>query len=116
MHSKLSNVYYDELKFQGYLRNTNISVHQAQIIFKSRCRMTHYWENFKGWKFQKTCPVCNDKSSVDSQEHSFSCIVIRKCLKVNGEISDVYCSEISAEVAKTVETIEKFREIYLVEN
>ena len=116
MHSKLSNVYYDELKFQGYLRNTNISVHQAQILFKSRCRMTHYWENFKGWKFQKTCPVCNDKSSADSQEHSFSCIVIRKCLKVNGEISDVYCSEISAEVAKTVETIEKFREIYLVEN
>ena len=98
---------------QDYLQNKKITIKQAQIIFRSRCRMTLYWQNFKGWKFSKICPLCNNPSNVDSQSHSFQCEIVKNLVVVEGDYRDIFEYTVSEEIAKTVEKIEKVREIFL---
>ena len=75
--------------------------------------MTKYWENFKGWKMDVNCPVCKDQTQYDTQQHSFSCEIIRKTVKIEGAFTEIYCNSISENLAKTVERIEKLRENYI---
>ena len=48
MHSKMSNLKYNELRTQNYLKDSNISVEEAKNIFAFRTRMAEFKENFKG--------------------------------------------------------------------
>ena len=115
LHSKLNNLQYCELKTQPYLKQEELTVSQARIIFKSRCRMTVYWENYKGWNLEKSCPVCKITGELDSQGHSFSCSVVVSNIKVAGSLEDIFKEKmIDLQVVKTVENIEKFREEYLM--
>ena len=112
-HTKMKNVHYTELKLQNYLRCTEMSVNQARLIFRTRCRMTMYWNNFKGWNLTQNCPVCLEDDSVDDQGHSFQCKVILDSVVVDGTLEQSYSEDIRAEVAQSIERIEKFREDYL---
>ena len=47
-HSKMSNLTYEDLEMQGYLKDEKIRVNQARAIFRFRTRMARFWENFKG--------------------------------------------------------------------
>ena len=107
-HSKLRSLHYDELQIQGYLKNPKISVRQAQIVFKSRCRMTVYWVNFKGWKLAKYCPVCKEPDELDTQHHSYRCKIITENVDIRGEITDVF-NYVTVDTARTLENIELFR-------
>ena len=111
-HSKLENLTYVELNIREYLCNQNISVNQARIIFRSRTRMTHYWNNFKHWRYSQKCPVCKETNSIDTQEHSFNCEIVRKAIHIEGKFSEVFYRS-NSQLAKTLENIEKFRENYL---
>ena len=114
-HSKLTNLEYYEFKMQDYLSNGTLTIQQAQVVFKSRCRMTTYWENFKGWKLQKICPVCKDVAQIDTQSHSFQCKGIREVIAINGELKDIYQGNLSNQLVMTVVNIETFRKRYLEE-
>ena len=45
-HSKMSNLHYSELKIQNYLKNENISIKEAQNLFRYRTRVAKVKENF----------------------------------------------------------------------
>ena len=107
-HTKMKNVHYCELKLQDYLRCTEMSVNQARLIFRTRCRMTMYWNNFKGWNLTQNFPVCLEDDSVDDQGHSFQCKVILDSIVVDGTLEQSYSEDIRAEVAQSIERIEKF--------
>ena len=47
-HSKLDNLFYSCFSTQEYLTNSDLTVQQAQLIFKYRVRMANYNENFRG--------------------------------------------------------------------
>ena len=72
-----------------------------------------YWNNFKGWNLTQNCPVCLEDDSVDDQGHSFQCKVILDSVVVDGTLEQSYSEDIRAEVAQSIERIEKFREDYL---
>ena len=59
-HSKLQCLEYDEFKLQGYLRNKNISVNQAQILLKFRTRMANYANNYWGTNPDMPCKLCSN--------------------------------------------------------
>ena len=113
LHSKMKNLRYTELKVQAYLVDGKLTVNQALEAFKSRVRMTLYWDNFKGWKLEQTCPVCKDSSQVDTQSHSFNCGVISQNIQIKGEYADLFNSKLSIDLVKTVVNIEKFRKQYV---
>jgi len=114
IQSKMKNLNYLELKMQNYLMCNDISVNQARLIFRTRCRMTTYWNNFKGHNLTQICPVCKEGDTVDDQRHSFRCKVILDNVSVVGSLEDSYQEDsIYAGVAQTIERIEKFRENYL---
>ena len=46
-HSKMRNLQYEELKIQNYLKNENITVKEAQNLFRYRTRVARFKENFK---------------------------------------------------------------------
>ena len=98
---------------QEYLVDGKLTVNQALEAFKSRVRMTLYWDNFKGWKLEQTCPVCKDSSQVDTQSHSFNCGVISQNIQIKGEYADLFNSKLSIDLVKTVVNIEKFRKQYV---
>ena len=102
---------YLSLGIQKYLTDKSLSKNQVQLLFKSRNRMTIYWENYKGWKLKRICPLCNEADKLDTQLHSFSCAEILKTIKVDGlKFSDIYSDNISLQLAKTIEKIEVYRE------
>ena len=111
-HSKMDNMEYYELKMQDYLQDENISVKQARILFKYRTRMARFWENYKAGRPPQPCPVCKDVQSVDTQRHSFKCKTLTGNIEVNGNYEDIFSSQIADQTLKSVEKIEKFREIY----
>ena len=61
----------------------------------------------------QNCPVCFEDDSVDDQGHSFQCKVILDSVVVEGTLEESYREDIRAEVARSIERIEKFRENYL---
>ena len=110
-HTKLGNLKYDVLECQKYIKNKSLSKNQVELIFKSRCRMKLYWENYKGWKFTRRCPLCNEANKDDTQIHSFDCRVIKEHLSLEEcRLSDIYSDNISSRLAKSIENIEKLRE------
>ena len=112
-HSKMGHLAYGELCMQNYLKSKNISVGQAQLLFKSRTRMTFYWENYKHGKMEQKCPLCKDQ--IDTQTHSFNCNIVIDNIQINGKFKDIFRNNIDSQIAETIENIENFRENYLLD-
>ena len=112
-HSKMSNLDYDDLEMQQYLKDENIKTNQARALFRFRTRMARFWENFKGGRPPQPCPICKQAQSVDTEAHSFKCEVIASNISVDGEYSEIFGPRAGQKIAKTVENIEKYREQYL---
>ena len=109
-HSKMSNLEYDELKMQEYLKDPKINVAEAQNIFRFRTRSAQFKENYKSMYNTQTCPLC--QSCLDTQKHSFQCAEIIENVKINGTYEEIFGQKIKQEVSKTVFEIFKFREKY----
>ena len=88
-----------------YLQNEKISVNQARILFKFRTRMSICWGNFKGGRPPQPCPLCEDDSSEDTQEHNFNCKMIRKHIREPGTYKDIFKDFIDEKTARTLEII-----------
>jgi hypothetical protein len=112
-HSKMSNLEYTDLEMQVYLIDEKITTSQARALFRFRTRMAKFWENFKGGRPPEPCPICKQKDSVDTEEHSFKCGTITSNISIEGEYSELFGLRAGQKIAKTSENIEKFREEYL---
>ena len=103
-HSKLKNLVYTDFNMQNYLKADSKTSLRGRVIFKSRTRMTSYWTNFKGAMEDQKCKLCNEKDTLDSQEYSFECEVIRQHVKIeNVKFIEIFGSEIKAECIEKIE-------------
>ena len=78
-HSKMENISFNKLKFSTYLKNQNINVKEATLLFQFRTRMYQVTENFKTlYQNNPYCDLC--KKELCSQKHLFSCKVLKSDL------------------------------------
>ena len=77
--------------------------------------MGKYYINFKGSQnsMLKYCPVCLNKETEDSQEHSLNCEDIKQALGIRLRYEDIF-TKITPNLAVGLEKIEKYREQYLI--
>ena len=54
----MSNIQYNDLKIQNYLKDEKISVKEAHNLFKFRTRVAKFKENFKNKQDEILCPLC----------------------------------------------------------
>ena len=107
-HSKMDSLQYHELKIQNYLKDTNIPVKEAQIVFRYRTRMAKFKENFKNYYNGNECPFCLVHS--DTQAHYVQCSVVKENIEISGDYKEIFTDEISREISKTLFRVTQFRE------
>ena len=107
-HSKMNSLEYQELKIQNYLKDENISVKEAQNIFKYRTRVANFKENFKNNYNGLECPLC--LVHPDTQAYCVQCPIIKENIEICGEYKDIFTEEISKEISQTLQKITEFRE------
>ena len=112
-HSKLDYLFYKELCLQNYLKDEEIPVKKAQIIFSYRTRMANFSENYPGKEGVKICPLCNNH--FDLQKFSFQCPKVTENVEVEGNYSNIFSEKIHSTTINTLINITKFREKYLEE-
>ena len=113
-HSKMGELFYADLLLQDYFKIEGISTKQVQTIFKWRVRMAPLGENFRGNESFKLCPLC--LSHLDNQTLIFQCESLKKRMKIECELKDLYSNNISLKTAIIITQIEKLREQILKEN
>ena len=106
-HSKMNQLYYSELKLQEYFKMPGIETKEMLNLFKWRVRMAPLGENFRGNKENILCPLCSNH--LDNQPTFLQCEVIKKELKTNTKIEDIYVDKISLETAQIISRIEDIR-------
>ena len=99
---------YSELKTQNYLKNGNITVKEAQNLFRYRTRVAKFKENFKNNYDGIECPLCSDQP--DTQAHCVQCPIIRENIIIKGDYSEIFSDDISKEISQTLLEITNFRE------
>ena len=97
---------------QEYMNDAGITTNQVRVTFKYRTRMSNYWKNFKGNISPQICPLCREDNSIDSQEHSLECDTIKRSLKVDIKLKDIY-ENVTPAVAKSLERIDEYRDTYM---
>ena len=112
-HSKMSNLYYPELKLQDCYKIEGIQTKEVQNLFKWRVKMAPFGENFRGNNLNVVCKLCH--SHLDNQSLIFQCEAIRNNMDINCNISDIYCNTIRLETVKKICEIEETREKLLEE-
>ena len=107
LHSKMTNLDYNELKIQDYFLREDFKIEQKRILFKHRTRMAEYGENFRAGRDTILCPLC--KLHPDSQEMGFRCPDIASNVEVRGNINDIYSDNTALETIETIERISEYR-------
>ena len=76
--------------------------------------MSKYSENYRGNNGHRLCELCNQH--LDSQEMSFNCKIIKQHVKITHLFSEVFSSNVQAELGKTLCEIDKVRDKLLEDN
>ena len=103
-HSKLSNLFYSELKTQDYLKDMNKE--KAQAVFAYRTRMAQYSDNYRDNRGHLPCPLC--LVHLDCQSVSFNCPVVKENICIKGKYDQIFAGDITPELAQTLIDIDKF--------
>ena len=106
-HSKLSNIEYDELKLQQYLKCDKITVRQAHTLIKFRTRMARYGGNFKGSNGSQECLMCSKHG--DNQEEIYECLFNKQNVTLAGNYDDLFKNEVNVEMINSLETLYRLR-------
>ena len=69
--------------------------------------MEHFGENYLGGKGPATCPQC--KMHLDNQEMAFQCPEVRKSIKVEGSLEDIFKENIRMGTIQTIQRITELR-------
>ena len=107
-HSKMDNLYYSELKLQTYFKIPGIQTKEVLTLFKWSVGMAPLAENFRGNSYNILCPLC--EVHLEKQSTILQCEVIRKQMRINCGIDDIYREKIKLETAKKMTEIEEFSE------
>ena len=107
-HSKLSGLSYAKLSMQKYLKDENITVAEAQTLFKFRTRSAIFKSNMRSQYSDLSCMMCS--LDEDSQPHSFNCKTLKKDILIDGKYEDIFAEKIPPSTVKTLVRIMKFRE------
>ena len=110
-HSKLDSLEYYQLSSQDYLTRNNLSAKEAQLTFSYRVRMADYKENYRGNSGHTPCPLC--LSHLDTQSMCMTCPTIQENVSVKGNYEQIFSNNITKDLVKSLEDIEKFRTGYL---
>ena len=103
--SKLKNLSYSSLTLQSYLSDMEAS--KAKNVLRYRTRTSDYSGNNKGMGTVKLCPLCGTHD--DTQELAFQCPEVLTNIQMGAQYSDVFASDVTLEVADTLEKMEKLR-------
>ena len=104
----MANLEYKELKIQNYFKNENISVKEAQNLFKFRTRVANFKENYKNNHEVRTCHLCLVQP--DTQAHCVQCPVVKENVNIRGDYQEIFSDEISSEISESLLKITDFRE------
>ena len=104
----MTNLNYSKLAIQDYLKLENCTTKQAKIMFRFRCRMAEFGENFRGMNGPKTCPLCS--SHLDNQESSFKCSNLRHIVNNSPDYHMIFKKNIPTKIFEILEKIMAFRE------
>ena len=108
-HSKMHNLRYKEVKVQNYFSIPGITASEAQNLFKWRVKMAKLGENFRGNRENVACPLCSNH--LDNQRMIFQCEELKKKVKIECTLDDIYKENISLKTVKNLEEIDKMRAI-----
>jgi hypothetical protein len=112
-HSKMSDLYYPELKLQDYFKTPGIETKEILNLFKWRTRMTPLGENYRGDQGHILCPLCSNH--LDNQPGLLQCEEIRKLTEIEVKMEDVWCERVNLKTAKKITEILEIREILMKE-
>ena len=77
-------------KLQSYLKNENMTRKEKQLLFQLRTRSTPTRANYKSkYKFDLTCPLCNDITSEQTDAHLLDCTYIVNMLPAKIQLDKV---------------------------
>ena len=110
-HTKMDNLSYNKLKLQEYLKLKNCNSAQAKIMFRYRCRMANFGENFRGPRGPQICPLCSNH--LDNQQQSFVCPKVKESVEVNVDYSNIFQKNIPAKLFHVLEEIESVRKDFI---
>ena len=110
-HTKMDNLSYNKLELQEYLKLKNCNSAQAKIMFRYRCRMANFGENFRGPRGPQVCPLCSNH--LDNQQQSFVCPKVKESVEVKVEYSNIFRKNIPAELFRVLEEIESVRKDFM---
>ena len=98
---------YSELKIQNYLVDENLNPNEMKTVYRYRTRMEEFGENFRGGNDLVVCPLCS--LHLDSQDLCFQCPVMKKDLGLDGDMAEVYKTDISKEIIQKISKISEYR-------
>ena len=87
-HTKMDNLSYNKLELQEYLKLKNCNAPQAKIMFRYRCRMANFGENFRGPRGPQICPMCSNH--LDNQHLSFVCPKVQASVEVDVDYANIF--------------------------
>ena len=93
---------------QDYFKLENCTADMAKLMFKFRCRMADFDENFRGALGPRPCKLCG--LHLDNQETSFQCPEITKQLEIKVEYSKIFHKKIPVEIFETISRITLIRD------
>ena len=111
-NSKIERLKYSELKIQNYLVDENLNPNEMKTVFRYRTRMEEFSENFRGGNDLVVCPLCS--LHLDSQDLCFQCPVMKKDLGLDGDMAEVYKTDISKEIIQKISKISEYRKEKIV--
>ena len=110
-HSKMNNLMYTEVKMQNYLKSDDISVQEAQNLFRFRVGVAQFKANFGERYNNKACPLCS--VHLDTQAHSVQCEGVKEKVNIEGKYSDIFKQKVPSDIYQTLLKISKLREDYI---
>ena len=82
------------------MKTPGITTEEVQNVFRWRVRMSPFGGNFCGGQTHVVCPLC--QNHLDNQPMALGCEVLKKELKINCKIEEIYRDEIPLRTAQNL--------------
>ena len=101
-----------ESEMQSYLKSSEISTMNKQILFKLRTKMLNIKANFSSVnKNNLQCSLCKDMSTTENEEHLLVCSVLANHPKLKDDIGQVKFEDVFSDEQKQFRAVKVFKQI-----
>ena len=109
-HSKGSQIIYNNLELQNYLKSRELSMKEKSLLFKLRTQMTDVRANFSSKYVTTNCNLC-DTEVPQTEWHLLQCpILIESCTKLKNDSQTEY-EDIFDDIDSQVQAVKLFEDI-----